>query len=178
MKKISTVLSMILISVMVLSFSSCDSDDVDEAYNLNGYWKGQITGNYYTDRYGNEGATYYDSEISFSQDGDFSNGGTGYEMDYNQDDENDNTYSEFDWAVRNGNIYISYADGYDVIIYDYELYDGYFRGSMENAKNGNHLADFNLIKTSDWPWSRSITKNAGAKTVIKNVPLKTSQVNK
>ena len=34
----------------VLTLAGCDNDDIDQAYDLNGYWQGSIDGNYYYDR--------------------------------------------------------------------------------------------------------------------------------
>lgn len=151
MKKIYTNIAVALMAVLTITaFTSCDSD-VDLAYDLDGIWQGTIVGNYYYDRYGTT-YTDYDTEICFYQDGSFSRGGTGYEID------RDNTTgrytrSNFDWTVRNGRIYLSYDDGYDVIIRDYETYTMgnamRFRGYFEDYRTGEQLASFNLIKVSE-----------------------------
>jgi hypothetical protein len=151
MKKIYTNIAVALMAVLTMTgFTSCDSD-VDLAYDLDGIWQGTIIGNYYYDRYGTN-YTDYDTEIRFYQDGAFSRGGTGYEID------RDNTTgrytrSNFDWTVRNGRIYLSYDDGYDVIIRDYETYTMgnamRFRGYFEDYRTGEQLASFNLIKVSE-----------------------------
>ena len=101
--------------VAMATMSGCTDDDTQQAYDLNGYWQGSIQGDYYSDRYG--GGDSWDTEIWFVQDGDFSNGGYGREIDYAR-------YSgivsdvEFVWEVRNGRIYIDYDDGYRIIIRD------------------------------------------------------------
>ena len=151
MKKIYNNIAVALMAVLTMTaFTSCDSD-VDLAYDLDGIWQGTIVGNYYYDRYGTT-YTDYDTEICFYQDGSFSRGGTGYEID------RDNTTgrytrSNFDWTVRNGRIYLSYDDGYDVIIRDYETYTMgnamRFRGYFEDYRTGEQLASFNLIKVSE-----------------------------
>lgn len=151
MKKIYNNIAVALMAVLTMTaFTSCDSD-VDLAYDLDGIWQGTIVGNYYYDRYGTN-YTDYDTEIRFYQDGAFSRGGTGYEID------RDNTTgrytrSNFDWTVRNGRIYLSYDDGYDVIIRDYETYTMgnamRFRGYFEDYRTGEQLASFNLIKVSE-----------------------------
>lgn len=151
MKKIYTNIAVALMAVLTMTgFTSCDSD-VDLAYDLDGIWQGTIIGNYYYDRYGTN-YTDYDTEIRFYQDGAFSRGGTGYEID------RDNTTgrytrSNFDWTVRNGRIYLSYDDGYDVIIRDYETYtmgnSMRFRGYFEDYRTGEQLASFNLVKVSE-----------------------------
>lgn len=141
--------------VAMATMSGCTDDDTQQAYDLNGYWQGSIQGDYYSDRYG--GGDSWDTEIWFVQDGDFSNGGYGREIDYAR-------YSgivsdvEFVWEVRNGRIYIDYDDGYRIIIRDYELYQRgnseHFRGYFDNWDTGETLASFDLIKVggwSDWP---------------------------
>lgn len=132
-------------------FAACD-EDVDKAYDLNGIWEGTINGNYYNDHYPNESSESWDTEICFVQDGDFSNGGYGVERDYALNS-NYYTQNKFDWEVRNGRIYLSYDDGYDVIIDDYDIYSRgnslRFRGYFNNSK-GTRLASFDLIKTEEW----------------------------
>ena len=151
MKKIYTNIAVALMAVLTMTaFTSCDSD-ADLAYDLDGIWQGTIVGNYYYDRYHTD-YTDYDTEIRFYQDGAFSRGGTGYEID------RDNTTgrytrSNFDWTVRNGRIYLSYDDGYEVIIRDYETYTMgntmRFRGYFDDYRTGEQLASFNLIKVSE-----------------------------
>ena len=81
MNKTSHYLKTIVLSlVAVLAMASCTDDDTQQAYDLNGYWMGSIQGDYYSDRYG--GYDTWDTEIWFVQDGDFSNGGYGREIDY------------------------------------------------------------------------------------------------
>jgi hypothetical protein len=53
--------------------------------------------------------------------------------------------------VRNGKIYISYDDGTDVVIRDYEVYQTRgvmrFRGYFEDYR-GNDIASFDFIKVA------------------------------
>lgn len=142
---------MILTAFAAISFTSCTSDDIDQAYNINGIWQGSIQGNYYGDRYNESGS--WDTEIQFVQDGDFSRGGYGTEVDYSYDTGR-TMRSDFDWEVRNGEIYMDYDDGYRIIIHDYDLYTSgssmRFRGYFEDYDTGDALASFNLIKISNW----------------------------
>ncbi len=147
MKKISSILMIAVMAIISLSFTSCDKDS-EVAYTLDGTWKG----NMYI-YYGSYESVY--SIIEFDQnDGLYS--GTGYWTDFY-----DNNYwgnysyrpsTRFNWTVRNGNIYITFADGSsDVIIYNYSISDNYFRGTIE-AANGNK-ADFSLTKYgSSYNW--------------------------
>lgn len=135
-----------------LSLMSCD-DDADLAYDLNGIWEGTIQGEYYYNRHHSR-ATRWETQIQFVQDGDFSRGGYGVEFDYNYDT-GYGSWSEFDWKVRDGRIYIYYySDDYEVVIRDYELYTMLgtprFRGYFVDRYTGEDMAAFTLVKTSDW----------------------------
>ncbi|MFA4182544.1 hypothetical protein [Xylanibacter rodentium] len=158
MKKVyNYIMVMMLVTFTALSLTSCQDDDVDQAYDMNGIWQGTIEGMYYHDRYGRDGR--WDTEIQFVQDGDFSRGGYGEEVDYSYDTHRIYS-SQFYWEVRNGRILLEYDDGYSVIIRDYELYpvgSGMrFRGFFDDYKTGEPMASFSLVKVSDWTdWTRS-----------------------
>lgn len=149
--------------VTIISLTGCTNDDVDQADDLNGYWEGSIEGNYYSDRYG--GNESWDTEIWFVQEGDFSNGGYGREIDYSR--HSGRTYTtDFDWEVHNGRIYMDYHDGYRVIIRDYELYSVgsgmRFRGYFQDYDTGETMASFNLVKTGGWSdWAKKHTTDFG-----------------
>lgn len=141
---------LLLFATAIFTLSSCTDDDADQAYDMNGYWQGTIYGNYYSNRY--HTSDTWDTEIWFVQDGVFSNGGTGREIDY---DRYGHSYSsDFDWTVRNGRIYMEFDDGYRIIIRDYELYSRgnsmRFRGYFDEYYSGQQLATFDLIKTNGW----------------------------
>ena len=151
MKKIYTHIAVALMAVLTMTaFTSCDKDS-EIAYDLDGIWQGTIVGNYYSSRYGAT-RTDYDTEIRFYQNGAFSRGGTGYEIDR----ENWTGYTtrfDFDWKVRDERIYITYDDGFQVVIRDWETYymgnTMRFRGYFEDYHTGEQLASFNLIKVSE-----------------------------
>jgi len=125
--------------------TGCDSD-TSLAMDLDGVWQGEILGNYYSYR---RGSNDYDTEIMFRQNGVFSNGGTGYEIDRNFATGR-YTKNYFDWSVNGGRIYLHYDDGYRVIIRDYDTYwmGGRlrFRGYFDNYDTGEQMASFNLVK--------------------------------
>lgn len=152
MKKIYDYTRFILMAlVTMVAFSSCDEDS-DIAYDLDGAWSGTVVGDYYYYRYGKEYVTYqdWDTYIEFKQDSPFATSGEGYEYDENR---RTGQWSEvyFDWQVRNGKIYISYDDGTDVVIRDYEVYQTRgvmrFRGYFEDYR-GNDIASFDFIKVA------------------------------
>lgn len=158
MKKLLTQLTMaVMILTMGMTLTSCD-DDVEQAYDLNGVWKGWITTVVDGDRFG-----YYeedwDTTIEFVQDGDFSRGGYGYERDYSP---NGNVYSNrFDWSVRNGRIYMYYDDGSDIVIDRYSQTSNRFSGIFCDARNYDEVATFRLVKTYDShdDWWRAGTRS-------------------
>lgn len=160
--------AIIMVLTAMATMTACTSDDAQQAYDLNGYWQGSIQGDYYSDRYGGSGS--WDTEIWFVQDGDFSNGGYGREIDYARYSGYVNDV-EFDWEVRNGRIYIDYQDGYHIVIRDYELYSRgnseHFRGYFENWDTGETLAAFDLIKVGGWSdWAKKHTPDFGATKVM------------
>lgn len=142
---------MLMALVTMVAFSSCDEDS-DIAYDLDGAWSGTVVGDYYYYRYGKDYVTYqdWDTYIEFKQDSPFATIGEGYEYDENR---RTGQWSEtyFDWQVRNGKIYISYDDGTDVVIRDYEVYQTRgvmrFRGYFEDYR-GNDIASFDFIKVA------------------------------
>ena len=167
MKKIYTNTLMALIgALMITTFTSCDKDTM-LAWDLDGLWSGTIIGDYYYDRYGLVG-DIYDTEIYFYQSGEFSKGGTGYQIDRNRETRRYTRY-EFDWRVKNQKIYIYYDDNYEAVIRDYEIYDvgrtSHFRGFLDDAYDGTQLASFDLVKVAEN--MRSVTEEEGAVEVPK-----------
>ncbi|MGN0281492.1 MAG: hypothetical protein ACI4B3_04225 [Prevotella sp.] len=146
---VSNIGLMTMILFTALTMTSCD-EDVETAWDLEGIWQGTINGNYYMDRYGNSES--WDTEIRFYQYGDFSNGGTGEERDW--DYRGRCYHSSFDWKVRNGRIYMYYDDGYNIIIDRYDLYwrgsTQRFRGYFDNFNTGENMAYFDLVKVTEW----------------------------
>ena len=167
MKKFYTNTMMALMSaLMMTTLTSCDKDTM-LAWDLDGLWSGTIIGDYYYDRYGLAG-DIYDTEIYFYQNGDFSRGGTGYQVDRNRETRRYTRY-DFDWRVKNQKIYIYYDDNYEAVIRDYEIYDvgrtSHFRGFLDDAYDGTQLASFDLVKVAEN--MRSVTEEEGAVEVPK-----------
>lgn len=149
MKNIYTYLTMAVIAIM--SFSSCEDSDTYRARTLEGTWTGYID-TYYRDRWGWSGNNYR-TTIYFERRGSY--GGVGYEVDYNINNPySGEYYSEFDWEVYNGEICITYADSYSypVYIYDYDLYDDYFEGYMDDGTNRD--IHFELYYDGNFNWGR------------------------
>lgn len=149
-KNIYSYTRLLIIGMMtIITMAACDEDQA-LAYDLEGVWQGTITGDYYYDRY-RTGSNDYDTEIMFKQVS-WEKGGTGYEIDRRYGSRS-YTKSYFDWAVRNGKIYIEYDDGYRVIVRDFETYimggRMRFRGYFDNYDTGEQMASFSLIKVVD-----------------------------
>ena len=136
MKRFSSLLSLIIITITVMTFTSCDRD-ADEADALLGIWRGQIEGN-------NSYTGYYDTEIRFY--GNYATSGSGDEYDQDPVDPNNSYYSTFNWEVKDNTIYIYYDnlnDFRNVAITDYRFNSNYFEGYMNGYK-------FSLTKTVNW----------------------------
>ena len=166
MRKIYTNTMMVLmLALTMLTFTSCDKDTM-LAIDLDGVWAGTVVGDYSYDRYGLAGDVY-DTELCFYQSGDFSKGGTGYQIDRNRVTRQYTRYS-FEWRVSNQRIHIYYDDDYEIIIRDYEIYEVgrtlRFRGYFDDAYDGTQLASFDLIKTTNM---RSVADEEGAVEVSK-----------
>lgn len=162
MKKFYTNIAVALMAVFTMTaLTSCDRDS-DIAYDLDGIWQGTIIGNYYADRYGTT-RTDYDTEIRFYQDGVFSRGGTGYEIDRESWTGRISQF-DFEWRVRDGRIYITYDDGYRVVIRDWETYyvnnTMRFRGYFDDYETGEQMASFNLVKVAErYSYANNMVKN-------------------
>lgn len=154
MKKITTLMTLALLAVLSLSFTSCDDDD-EIAYTLEGTWRGDM---YVSSEW--NGSTYdatY-SEICFLRDPYRYSSGTGYWVDHYSKSGWGRNYvaSHIDWRVYNGCIEVvfldEYVDGLNPIIYieDYSLNDDYFTGTIYD--NGN-CVDFRLYHVSSPNWN-------------------------
>ena len=145
MKKLYTYLRLACMSVIAMTaFSSCDEDHA-LAYDLEGIWQGTIVGDYYNHHYGKTVTEVYDTEICFERS--HGTSGIGWERTYS-----DRGRSEvrFDWAVRDGRIYMEYYDGYRILIERFETYymgnHMRFRGYFVDYDKNEEIASFSLIK--------------------------------
>lgn len=147
MKRITSMLTMVMIAMLSFTFVSCELDDDDIAYNLEGVWEGEIRGSYF-DRYGH-GTTYNSARIEFYQNPYEYASGSGREIDF----DGYGYYTDvvnFRYTVENGTIYISYDDGTDVAITHYSLWSNEFRGEFRDYHNGRTLATFRFYRINSW----------------------------
>ena len=142
MKKFKSLLTVVMVALMSLSFSSCDEDS-DIADTLYGTWMGYLLLGF---TYGNH---YYDattSEITFIPNGVYSNNGTGYWIDRYSNAPWDYVANHIEWTVNNGTIRVHFVEENTyATIYNYSLNEDYFYGTVES---GNSSADFKMVKTS------------------------------
>ena len=147
MKRITSMLTMVMITMLSFTFVSCELDDDDIAYNLEGVWEGEIRGSYF-DRYGH-GTTYNSARIEFYQNPYEYASGSGREIDF----DGYGYYTDavnFRYTVDHGTIYITYDDGTDVAITHYSLYSNEFRGEFRDYHNGRTLATFRFYRINSW----------------------------
>jgi len=144
MKRITQFLS-IMIAMLSMTLTSCNWTDDDEmvVYDLEGTWRGEIRSDYFNRRYGTQ-TEYTDVLIEFYRNPGEYAAGSGREVDYYYGGYSD--VVDFDYQVRNGVIYMDYNDDTHVSIYNWELYNGTFRGEFHDYFTGEYLATFNLYK--------------------------------
>lgn len=138
MKKFYSFLTIALVAVMSMTFTSCDEDH-EIAFELDGTWEGVVY-----DRYNEK---FY-VDFRFYQDG-FSTHGYGYEYDRSR---HGDSYARFNWSVNNGNIYLNYNDGTRVVISNYRLGGGYLDGYLQETRSGWTKGDIHLTKVSHNPY--------------------------
>lgn len=175
MKKLFTLLTIALSLFMV----SCD-EDVDRAIMLSGQWKGDL-GAAYDDGIRTYYADY--SDIVFYPSSNYSTHGTGREIDFYSVGPEPYVYSEFDWEINNGRIYLTFYNynhhRLDAIIDDYRMTNDYFSGVISNYYGDTSFRLYKIVDYYDWDYykngydpyyyakSRSVKQNADS-TVVNN----------
>lgn len=148
MKKISTLMTMLLMAVMTLSMSSC-SEDQEIGMTLEGTWEG------YTHAYHAYNGKLYQSTrtiLTFGTDAFRYTRGSGYWVDYYSTSPWGRNYiaNRINWRVEGGVIKIHFVqDNYDIEIHDYRLYDDHFVGTIYTKDSD---VDFSLYRTRDYDW--------------------------
>lgn len=159
MKKLISILTVLVIGLGTISLSSCD--DEMTAYTLEGTWEGKMYIGYY---YGGHEYEASYTVLEFLSDPLSNTSGRGYWVDYYDEfSPYSSFYSRIDWRVDNGTIYIRFNDDYDYSLYnydiairDYRLTDNHFSGRIYYD---NEYEYFNLVHVSsphwgynDWGW--------------------------
>lgn len=150
MKKLMSIISMLLLALTATTLVSCD-DDSDIAMTLEGTWQGDMeVSTYYNGQY----YQALSSEICFVQDPYTYSSGTGYWIDYYQNSpwRNNQVANRIRWTVSKGVINVYFVEeGTSVQIRDYRLYRGRFEGTIYY---GNQTTvDFSLVQVSSPNWN-------------------------
>lgn len=106
MKKLKTLLTMAIVALMSLSFTSCD-EDADIGDTLYGTWKGYMDIGLTYDKHYYASTT---SEITFIPSNSYSDNGTGYWIDRYSNAPWDYVANHIEWAVSNGVIKIHFIE--------------------------------------------------------------------
>lgn len=148
MKKITSMLAMLLIAMATVTLTSCTEDE-EIANTLWGIWKGDM-GMYY-DYGGNEYDASY-TVLAFDKDPYTYSSGSGYWIDYYSNGSYSYYATNISWSVYNGVIQIySVEDGENWYISEYSLNYDRFSGILQS--DYSEPMSFNLYKTSAPNWS-------------------------
>lgn len=149
MKKLMSIISMLLLALTATTLVSCD-DDSDIAMTLEGTWQGDMeVSTYYNGQY----YQALSSEICFVQDPYTYSSGTGYWIDYYQNSpwRNNQVANHIEWTVSNGVINVYFVEEETSLqIRDYRLYNGYFEGTIYYD---NQTVNFRLQQVSSPNWN-------------------------
>lgn len=147
MKKITTIITVIATIVVMMMFTSCDSQI---AYDLEGVWQGDM----YMIR---DGRNSIYTELEFYTSPYHSTSGSGYWYEEYSRARGDYFYSRMEWKVRDKKIYIyllddrdRYGNAFELIISDYHLDDDRFWGYVD-YEGGSR--EFNLYHTASPHWN-------------------------
>lgn len=158
MKKLFSYLTVTLMVLTTALFTSCREVDEDISRNLSGRWSGVISQDVYYHRFGiiRENTS---ADMEFYNDPFSSFSGRGVEYDYFQEyGRLYYTESHFDYTVNMRRIYLSYDDGSDIVIRDYDMYVDLFVGVFESydryTRQYEDIASFRFNKIADFQWRR------------------------
>ena len=147
MKKIHVLLPMIFATLMAVTLTSCEDEEI--AYTLEGTWQGNM---YVKSNYG--GHTYYatKTEVTFLRDVYRYSSGDGYWVDYYSNAPWDYVANHITWDVDRGNIYIYFIEERtEFVIRNYRLNNNRFEGSLWDR---DQRVDFSLYHVSSPNWGR------------------------
>lgn len=148
----------ILMLMPVFAMTSCDTDTMIADKLTGANWEGWLD-TYYQNSWGEEFQdgqyrTVWRFDAAYYDDYGAATYGTGYEVDYSTSNRNEYAYSPFDWAVRNGDIYITYRNpDWNNVRIDYRNYSisyNHFKGTMYDWEN--RIYDFDMENNASWDW--------------------------
>ena len=144
MKKIYNYLFVGIVAMLSMTLSSCNDDNI--ARDLDGIWAGTVS---VKDSW--RGHSFQYVEIEFFKNPYRYAKGEGTEYDYSG---YDCYICDFTYEVHDNVIYIYYADGSRVRIYDYDLYNNTFRGEFRDGYTGDYLARFDFARLNYYRYDR------------------------
>ena len=146
MKKLKTIITMMVLAAGLLSLSSCQDNEI--ARTLQGAWRGDIIAS--RTWCGIEYQCSY-TELYFAKDPGSYSSGTGYWYEEYSGAPWDYFASNMTWTVTNGVIYIHLSDSNeDYRISNYRLTDNQFSGRFYSE---GIERSFNLYYDGDWYWN-------------------------
>lgn len=153
MKQMRSILAPLLMLLTGVLMTSCD-DEQETAMMLWGTWEGQLSTEFYQDRWGGYGQTYYTVWHFEGKPG--SRHGKGWEIDY----VGHQRYAQhFDWQVIDDGrtVRLHYAGAWDdEWIYNFYLDDSYFTGYIDSGDGKQSFSNW-----SAWRTTATTTTTAG-----------------
>lgn len=149
MKKLMSIISMLLLALAATTLVSCD-DDSDIAATLEGTWQGKME---LEKKYQDQYYQVISSEICFLQDPYSYSSGTGYWIDYYQRSpwRNNKVANHIQWTVSNGVINVYFVEEETSLeIRNYRLYRGLFEGTIYYD---DQIVNFSLRQVSSPNWN-------------------------
>lgn len=133
MKRLFTLITLLMAAVTTATLTSCE-EDAGLAYYLAGEWRGQII---------SMAGDKYDVTMYFDQENNnpYATSGTGYEIDYGW--RGHSNRMAFTWAVNSRTIRITYADRTRVVI----DYDQLPRNSQPGQRFSGYFVDWDTDET-------------------------------
>jgi len=149
MKKLKSLIAVILMAMTTFTFTSCDEDEYI-ADTLWGVWEGDMYAYYDYNGYRYQSSK---SVLAFDHDPYSYASGSGYWIDYYSNAPYDYYASRITWTVQNQVIKIwSIEEDKDYYISDYSLNDGAFHGYIDSGDFSGPI-EFHLYKTASPDWS-------------------------
>lgn len=132
----------------MIMLSGC-SEDAMIANDLRGIWRGEIESEYYSHRWGHV-TEYTEVEYEFYENPYDYSVRRGKGVEYSYIGQGRGTACRFEYEVRNRDIYLYFEDGADIVITDYRLNNRIFGGDFRDARTGDYIARFSLVKVSNY----------------------------
>ena len=155
MKQMRSILAPLLMLLTGVLMTSCD-DEQETAMMLWGTWEGQLSTEFYQDRWGGYGQTYYTVWHFEGKPG--SRHGKGWEIDY----VGHQRYAQhFDWQVIDDGrtVRLHYAGAWDdEWIYNFYLDDNYFTGYIDSGDGKQSFFQLERVEDNGYDYDTAIQR--------------------